>query len=80
MNAAGQYALEAVEQVFDAELNVHDPCGFEPDLRFRYFGPGALMQDDSFRSPATTVLYASVGYRFNAKWSIRIDIFKLLRY
>jgi hypothetical protein len=74
----GQYVPEAVEQVFDAGVNVHDRYGFEADLRFRYFGPRALTQDNSVRSPATALLYASVGYRFNATWSIKVDIFNLL--
>ena len=75
---AGQYVPEAVEQVFDAGINVHALYGFEADLRFRYFGPRALTQDDTVRSPATALLYASVGYRFNATWSIKVDIFNLL--
>jgi outer membrane receptor protein involved in Fe transport len=74
----GQYVPEAVEQVFDAGVNVHHLYGFEADLRFRYFGPRALTQDNSVRSPATALLYASVGYRFNATWSIKVDIFNLL--
>jgi outer membrane receptor protein involved in Fe transport len=74
----GQYVPEAVEQVFDAGVNVHDLYGFEADLRFRYFGPRALTQDNSVRSPATALLYASVGYRCNATWSIKVDIFNLL--
>ena len=64
--------------MFDAGISVHDLYGFEADLRFRYFGPRALIEDDSVRSPATALLYASVGYRFNATWSIKVDILNLL--
>src|SRR5260370_5784043 len=53
---AGQYVPEAVEQVFDAGISVHDLYGFEADLRFRYFGPRALTHDDSVRSLATALL------------------------
>ncbi len=77
-NTAGQYVPEAVEKVFDAGISVHDLHGFEADLRFRYFGPRALTQDDSVRSPATALLYAGVGYRFNAMWKITVDILNLL--
>ena len=77
-NAAEQYVPEAVDQMFDAGISIHDLYGFEADLRFRHFGPRALTQDDSFRSPATAVLYASVGYRFNATWSINVDILNLM--
>jgi hypothetical protein len=69
---------EAVEQVFDAGISIRDLYGFEADLRFRYFGPRALTQDDRFRSPGTALLYASVGYRFNATWSIDVDILNLI--
>jgi hypothetical protein len=73
-----QYVPEAVEQVLDAGVSVHDLYGWEAALRFRYFGPRALIEDDSVRSHATGLLYASVGYRFNATWSVRVDIFNLL--
>jgi TonB dependent receptor len=77
-NPAGQYVPEAVEQVLDAGISVHDLYGFQADLRFRYFGPRALIEDNSVRSKATALLYAGVGYRFNATWSINVDIFNLL--
>jgi outer membrane receptor protein involved in Fe transport len=77
-NTAGQYVPEAVEQVLDAGISVHDLHGFEADLRFRYFGPRALTQDDSVRSPATALLYAGIGYRFNAMWDIKVNILNLL--
>jgi hypothetical protein len=77
-SVAGQFVPEAVEQVFDAGISFHDLYGFEADLRFRYFGPRALTQDDSVRSPATALLYVSFGYRFNPTWNIKVDIFNLL--
>ena len=77
-NPAGQYVPEAVEQVLDAGISVHDLYGFEAGLRLRYFGPRALIEDNSVRPKATTLLYASVGYRFNPTWSINVDIFNLL--
>ena len=77
-NPAGQYVPEAVEQVLDAGISIHDLDGFEASLRFRYFGPRALIENNSVRSKATALLYASVGYRFNETWSIGVDIFNLL--
>lgn len=64
--------------MLDAGISVHDLYGFEAALRLRYFGPRALIEDNSVRSKAITLLYASVGYRLNPTWSINVDIFNLL--
>ena len=64
--------------MLDAGISVHDLYGFEAALRLRYFGPRALIEDNSVRSKATTLLYASVGYGFSPTWSINLDIFNLL--
>jgi hypothetical protein len=69
-NPAGKYVPEAVEQVLDAGISVHDFYGFEAALRLRYFGPRALIEDNSARSKATTLLYASAGYRFTRRGAL----------
>ena len=77
-NPAGQYVPEAVEQVLDAGISIHDFHGFEAGLRCRYFGPRALIEDNSVRSKPTTLLYATVGYQFSKTWSVQLGIFNLL--
>jgi outer membrane receptor protein involved in Fe transport len=77
-NPAGQYIPEAVEQVLDAGISIHDFHGFEAGLRCRYFGPRALIENNSVRSKPTTLLYATVGYQFSKTWAIQLGIFNLL--
>lgn len=74
----GNRVPEAIETVVAAGISVHDWHGFDAGLRVRYFGPRALLEDDSVRSEASTLLYARVGYRFNATWSADVDVFNLL--
>jgi hypothetical protein len=74
----GDYVPEAAEVVIASGITVHDLCGWTSSLRLRYFGPRALTQDDSVRSPGTALLYYSLGYKFNNTWSVTGDIFNLL--
>jgi outer membrane receptor protein involved in Fe transport len=48
------------------------------ETRCRYFGPRALIEDNSVRSKPTTLLYATVGYQFNKTWAIQLGVFNLL--
>jgi outer membrane receptor protein involved in Fe transport len=75
---AGDYVPESPNVVIASGVTVHDLCGWTSSLRLRYFGPRALTQDDSVRSPGTTLLYYNLGYKFNKTWSISGDIFNLL--
>jgi outer membrane receptor protein involved in Fe transport len=61
-----------------ASATVHDLWGFFGSLRLRYFGPRALIEDDSVRSPATVLLSARVGYQFNKTWTLSAELFNLL--
>jgi TonB dependent receptor/TonB-dependent Receptor Plug Domain len=77
----GQYIPESIETVVAAGVSVHDPDperGFFASLRLRYFGPRALIEDNSERSGATVLLNAQAGYRFNRTWSFAVEAFNLL--
>ena len=75
---AGPYVPESVEQVLDAGISVHDWHGWDAALRFRYFGPRALIEDNSVRSKATGLLYASVGYQLDPTRRLDVAVFNLL--
>ena len=68
----------SIETVVSAGITLHDDSGFSGDLRLRYFGPRALIEDDSFRSNDTILLNGRVGYSFNETWSVSADVFNLL--
>lgn len=73
----GDHIPEAIETVLAAGISLHDFHGFDAGLRVRYFGPRALIEDDRLRTSASTLVYARVGYRLNATWSVDVDIFNL---
>lgn len=80
--AAGQFVPEALVATFDGGVAVHGPTGplrqLGGGLRFRYFGPRPLTQNDSVRSKATNLVYADLGYDIDKRWSVGLDVFNLL--
>jgi outer membrane receptor protein involved in Fe transport len=75
---AGDYIPGSVQTVVAAGATVHDLYGFSGELRFRYFGPRALIEDDSVRSGATILMNARLEYQFTERWSAGVEIFNLL--
>ena len=47
-------------------------------LRFRYFGPRALVEDGSVRSDSTSLVNAQVGYHLTPRLHVVLDAFNLL--
>jgi hypothetical protein len=47
-------------------------------VRLRYFGPRPLIEDDSVRSAATSVLNAQLGYHLTPRVHVVVDVFNLL--
>ena len=47
-------------------------------VRLRYFGPRALVEDDSVRSKATSLVNLEAGYRLARNLKIAVDVFNLL--
>jgi hypothetical protein len=43
-------------------------------LRWCYLGESPLTEDNAFRSPATSIVNARIGYRYDNGWSIHLDI------
>ena len=59
-------------------VSVHDFWGgLFGSVRVRYFGPRSLIEDDSVRSPSTTIVNAQVGYKFNETWTASVDLLNL---
>jgi len=54
--------------------NFHRTFG---SLRLRYFGPRALIEDDSVESKATTLLNVEVGYAITSRLRLNLEIFNL---
>jgi hypothetical protein len=75
---AGDRIPGAVEGVVTGGIAVSDLHGFFGSLRARYFGPRPLVEDDSARSGASTLVYASFGYRVRGGMKLGLEVFNLL--
>jgi len=74
----GRRVPEAVGWVIASGITLHDLKGFSGSLRLRYFGPRDLTSDGIYRSKATAMLDARVGYQINKSWGISVDFLNLL--
>jgi len=75
---AGDYIPGAVEGVLSAGVEYELPTHGFTALRIRYFGPRPLVEDNSVRSHASTVLNGQVGYDTHRRWAIVLQVFNLL--
>ncbi len=74
----GKHVPEAVGLVISSGITLHDYKGFSASLRLRYFGPRDLTSDGIYRSNATVLLNAEVGYQINKKWRVSAEFLNLL--
>ena len=75
---AGDRIPGAIEGVFAAGLAVHDLDRWSGSLRVRWFGPRPLIEDDSVRSRASTLVNADLSFALKPGWSIQTSVFNLL--
>jgi len=73
----GDHIPGAIEGVASAGLSVNDRSGFFGSLRYRYFGPRALIEDNSVRSTASTEVNLRAGYRLTKDLHVTLDVFNL---
>jgi hypothetical protein len=74
----GKRVPEAVESVVSSGIRLHDYKRFSASLRLRAFGPRDLTSDGIYRSNATVLLNAEVGYDINRKWCVVAEFLNLL--
>ena len=77
-NPGGNRVPEAVGVVISSGITLHDLKGFLASLRLRNFGPRDLTSDGIYRSKATRLLNAEVGYQINKTWRISAEFLNLL--
>ena len=70
---AGDHVPEAIEGVGSMGLALKSEAGHTCNLRLRYFGPRALVQDNSVRSQSSTVLQAGVGYQASKHVRLQLE-------
>jgi hypothetical protein len=74
----GPYVPEAVGTVVAAGITVDNLRRFDSSLRWRYFGPRALTEDNAVRSQSTSLLNADAGYRISKAVRVNVEVFNLL--
>jgi outer membrane receptor protein involved in Fe transport len=77
LNAAGQYVPEAVGTVLSAGATVDNLRRTFGSLRWRYFGPRTLIEDNSKRSPATSLFELEAGYQLAKQVRVTATVFNL---
>jgi hydrogenase/urease accessory protein HupE/outer membrane receptor protein involved in Fe transport len=73
----GRHVPGSIQSVLAAGVTLKELGGFSGGLRLRYFGPRPLSEDNDAHSGSTTLVSASLGYRFNETWSLEFDVFNL---
>jgi hypothetical protein len=76
-NPAGPYVPEAVGTVVSAGATVDNLHRTFGSLRWRYFGPRALIEDNSQRSKATSLFELEAGYQLAKKVRVTAVCFNL---
>lgn len=76
-NPAGNHIPGAIEKTASVGVAVEDYGKWFGGLRLRYFGPRALVEDDSVRSKSSTLVNARVGYRFDKRTKMALDMYNL---
>ncbi len=71
---AGDRIPGAVEGVASAGISVIDIRSFSGSLRYRYFGPRPLIEDDSVRSKSSSTFNGRIGYTFSQRLKLNLDI------
>jgi len=72
-NAPGHYVPGAATTVGSIKATIGEKTGWFAGLEYRYFGPRPLTEDGAFFSPATGLLNARLGYRFENGWTLQLD-------
>ncbi len=74
---AGRRIPEAPTTIASAGISFGEGEGWFGSLRFRYFGPRPLIEDNSVRSRATALVNGRIGYAFANGVSLSLDVLNL---
>jgi len=74
---AGDFIPGAVTAVVSGGATVNTWRNMFGSVRWRYFGPRPLLEDNSVRSKATSLFNMEVGYKFNNTVRLALDVFNL---
>lgn len=77
IDPAGNRIPGAIEQAASVGVSLQNSEPWSGGLRLRYFGPRPLIEDNSVRSNASTLVNVQAGYKISKQLSTSIDILNL---
>jgi outer membrane receptor protein involved in Fe transport len=73
----GRHIPGSIEQTASVGIAYDDHGKWSAGIRLRYFGPRALVEDDSVRSPSSMLVNLRVGYRVTRDVRLSVDVLNL---
>jgi len=77
VDPAGDRIPGAPGWVATAGVKLGEKTGWFGAMKLRYFGPRPLIEDNSVRSDATTLVNAQLGYKFDNGIRVQLDAYNL---
>lgn len=77
VDPAGNRVPDAPTTIASAGITFGEGLGWFGSMRFRYFGPRPLIEDNSVRSRPTALVNGRVGYNFDNGVSLSLDVLNL---
>ena len=76
-NAPGNFIPQSLGVVATASMEIGEKTGWFGAFKYRYFGARPLTEDGAMWGPATGIVNARLGYRFDNDWRIQADVFNV---
>ena len=74
---AGQFIPGAVTTTANLGVTVDNLGPWFGSLRFRYFGPRPLLEDNSVRSASSALAHFRLGYKVDRRTQVALDVYNL---
>lgn len=74
---SGPFIPGSIEKTHSVGIAADDGGPWSGGLRLRYFGPRALTEDNSVRSPASSLVNARLAYRWSPHTRFTLDLLNL---
>lgn len=77
VDPAGEHIPGSIESALSVGASVAALHQFSGSLRWRYFGPRPLIEDNSMRSRSTSLVNLELGYSFSHGFQIGVEVFNV---
>ena len=73
----GDYIPGSIAKTASIGIAINHPSGWSASTRLRYFGPRALIENNSVKSNSSLLTNAHIGYQISPKINLALDILNL---